>query len=110
MEFALCLLPLLLILGVILDGGLALYVDLVLSYGSRGGARYMTHYQSSGPVPTLAQVQTYVLNTPGLDVTSLLGSLATPTVSFPASSPTTVVTGVPRTPFTGSRSRPITPG
>lgn len=92
-EFALCLIPLLLILGGIIDGGLALYVDLTLSYGSRGGARYVTHYQSSGTTPTLTQVQAYVLNTPGLGLSGLLGSLATPTVSFPASSPTTVVTG-----------------
>ena len=47
-EFALCLIPLVLILGIILDGGLEMFVSLTLSYGSRGGARYMTHYQSSG--------------------------------------------------------------
>ena len=93
-ELALCLIPLVLILGIILDGGLEMFVSLTLSYGSRGGARYVTHYQSSGGAPpTLAQVQTYVLNTPGLNLNGLLGGITSPAVSFPVSSPVQVVSG-----------------
>ncbi len=45
-EFALCLLPLLLIVGGILDYGHFWYMQSVLATASREGARYATHYQS----------------------------------------------------------------
>ncbi len=43
-EFALCLLPLLLILGGIIDFGLCCYMQLTITSASRAGARYATLY------------------------------------------------------------------
>jgi Flp pilus assembly protein TadG len=43
-EFALCLIPLLLILGGIIDFGQAWYMQSVLTTASREGARYATRY------------------------------------------------------------------
>jgi Flp pilus assembly protein TadG len=44
-EFALCLIPLLLILGGIIDYGQVWYMQSVLGTASREGARYATRYQ-----------------------------------------------------------------
>ncbi len=46
-EFALCLFPLLLILGGILDYGHLWYMQSVLTTASREGARYATRYQTN---------------------------------------------------------------
>ena len=46
-EFALCLFPLLLILGGILDYGHLWYMKSVLTTASREGARYATRYQTN---------------------------------------------------------------
>jgi len=45
-EFALCLIPLLLIVGGILDYGQLWYMQSVLTTASREGARYATRYQT----------------------------------------------------------------
>jgi Flp pilus assembly protein TadG len=45
-EFALCLLPLLLIVGGIFDFGHLWYMESVLTTASREGARYATRYQT----------------------------------------------------------------
>jgi Flp pilus assembly protein TadG len=47
-EFALCLIPLLLILGGIVDFGQAWYMQSMLSTASREGARYATYYYDPG--------------------------------------------------------------
>ena len=46
-EFALCLFPLLLIVGGILDYGQLWYMQSVLTTASREGARYATRYQTN---------------------------------------------------------------
>ncbi len=46
-EFALCLFPLLLIVGGILDYGQLWYMESVLTTASREGARYATRYQTN---------------------------------------------------------------
>jgi Flp pilus assembly protein TadG len=46
LEFALCLLPLLLIVGGIIDFGHAWYMESVLGTASREGARYATRYKT----------------------------------------------------------------
>jgi Flp pilus assembly protein TadG len=52
-EFALCLIPLLLIVGGIVDFGELWYIQSVLSTASREGARYATRYQTVGGVRTI---------------------------------------------------------
>ena len=47
-EFALCLIPLLLILGGIIDFGQAWYMQSALATASRDGARYATYYYDPG--------------------------------------------------------------
>ena len=46
-EFALCLIPLLLIMGGIVDFGQAWYMESVLATASREGARYATRYKTT---------------------------------------------------------------
>jgi Flp pilus assembly protein TadG len=46
-EFALCIIPLLLIVGGIIDYGESWYIQSVLATASREGARYATRYQTS---------------------------------------------------------------
>lgn len=53
-EFALCLLPLLLIVGGILDYGHLWYMQSVLTTASREGARYATRYQTDATGARLA--------------------------------------------------------
>jgi Flp pilus assembly protein TadG len=65
-EFAICLLPLLLILGGIIDFGQCCYMQLTISSASRAGARYATLYtvNSSGqrlkPINLSPTVSSYV--------------------------------------------------
>jgi Flp pilus assembly protein TadG len=88
-EFALCLIPLLLIVGGILDFGHLWYMQSVLATASREGARYATHYQSPkvNPNNLSPSIENYVLNTPaenggskGVGLTDLLSADATPAV------------------------------
>jgi Flp pilus assembly protein TadG len=46
-EFALCIIPLLLIVGGIIDYGESWYMQSVLATASREGARYATRYQTN---------------------------------------------------------------
>ncbi len=88
-EFALCLLPLLLIVGGILDYGHFWYMQSVLATASREGARYATHYQSPkvNPNSLSPSIEDFVLNTPaenggnlGVGLTDLLFADADPAV------------------------------
>lgn len=88
-EFALCIIPLLLIVGGIVDYGHLWYMQSMLANASRSGARYATHYQSPKVTPNnlSPSIQNYVLNTPaensgtlGLGLTDLLPSDAEPAV------------------------------
>jgi Flp pilus assembly protein TadG len=83
LEFALCLIPLLVIVGGILDFGHLWYMQSALASASREGARYATHYRSPAVIPNALSpsVQDYVLNTPtenggsgGIGLSSLLPS------------------------------------
>jgi Flp pilus assembly protein TadG len=79
LEFALCLIPLLLILGGIIDFGQAWYMQSALAAASREGARHATYYydpSNSGNTTTAANrnVPDYVTDKyssllPGLTVT-----------------------------------------
>jgi Flp pilus assembly protein TadG len=51
-EFALCLIPLLIILGAIVDYGQVWYMQSVLGTASREGARYATRYRGAGLSPS----------------------------------------------------------
>jgi Flp pilus assembly protein TadG len=51
-EFALCLIPLLLIVGGIIDFGQAWYMQSALSAASREGARYATRYTTNPTNPS----------------------------------------------------------
>jgi Flp pilus assembly protein TadG len=68
-EFALCIIPLLLIVGGIIDYGESWYMQSMLAAASRAGARYATRYQPDAggqriPLNNLnPSVQDYVLNT-----------------------------------------------
>ncbi|MFZ5449309.1 MAG: TadE/TadG family type IV pilus assembly protein [Thermodesulfobacteriota bacterium] len=69
-EFAICLIPLLLIIGGILDFGQLWYMQSMLATASREGARYATRYYApSGtrvaPINFNPSVANYVLNDPG---------------------------------------------
>jgi Flp pilus assembly protein TadG len=93
-EFALCLIPLLLIVAGIVDFGESWYMQSVLATGSREGARYATRYQtdpSTGarliPNALNPSIPNYVLNTAaenggtlGCGLRNLLPSSAAPTV------------------------------
>ena len=52
-EFALCLIPLLLILGGIIDFGQFWYMQSVLGAASREGARYVTRYDAGNNGQTI---------------------------------------------------------
>jgi Flp pilus assembly protein TadG len=67
LEFALCLIPLLLIVGGIMDYGQLWYMESVLATASREGARYATRYQTDpatgvrlAPSALTPSVQSYV--------------------------------------------------
>ncbi len=86
-EFALCLIPLLLIVGGIIDFGESWYMQSVLASASREGARYATRYQTNPttgarliPNALVPTIQTYVLTAAGYNLTSLLASNAAPAV------------------------------
>jgi Flp pilus assembly protein TadG len=75
-EFALCLIPLILILGGIIDYGQIWYMQSVLTTASREGARYATKYQTDPGTgarltpdklsPSVASYLTVTENYPGL--------------------------------------------
>jgi Flp pilus assembly protein TadG len=96
-EFALCLIPLLLIVAGVVDYGESWYIQSVLATASREGARYATRYQTDSSTgarlipnalnPTIAN---YVLNTAaenggnlGYGLKSHLRSDANPAVPTP---------------------------
>lgn len=69
-EFALCLIPLLLIVAGVVDYGESWYMQSVLATASREGARYATRYQTDPvtgarliPNALNPTIQDYVLNT-----------------------------------------------
>lgn len=94
-EFALCIIPLLLIVAGIIDYGESWYMSSVLATASREGARYATRYQTdsvTGQRLTLNSlnptIQNYVLNTSeenggngGYGLRYLLPNDANPTVT-----------------------------
>jgi len=86
-EFALCLIPLLLIVAGIVDFGQSWYMNSVLATASREGARYATRYQTNSttgarliPNALVPTIQNYVLTVAGYNLTSLLPSNAVPAV------------------------------
>ncbi len=94
-EFALCIIPLLLIVAGVIDYGESWYMQSMLATASQAGARYATRYQtdSSGqriPLNNLnPTVQDYVLNSSaqnggngGYGLRALLPSNADPTVTL----------------------------
>ena len=70
-EFAICLIPLMLIVGGIIDFGQLWYMESTLATASREGARYATRYQPAVPTGRLApnalspSVVTYVTDNYG---------------------------------------------
>jgi Flp pilus assembly protein TadG len=68
-EFALCIIPLLLIVAGVIDYGESWYMQSMLATASRAGARYATRYQTDSGGQRLAlnslspTIQDYVLNT-----------------------------------------------
>jgi Flp pilus assembly protein TadG len=94
-EFALCIIPLLLIVGGIIDYGESWYMQSMLATASRAGARYATRYQTGSggqriPLNNLnPSVQDYVLNSSdqnggsgGYGLRALLPNNADPTVTM----------------------------
>ena len=93
-EFALCLIPLLLIVAGVVDYGESWYMASVLATASREGARYATRYQTNSttgarliPNALVPTIQNYVLNTAvenggslGYGLRGLLPSTAAPAV------------------------------
>jgi Flp pilus assembly protein TadG len=109
-EFALCLIPLLLIVAGIVDYGESWYMQSVLATASREGARYATRYQTDSstgarliPNALVPTIPNYVLNTSvqnsnkgGYGLLGLLASNAAPTVPTPTGSGyTTGTAGLP---------------
>ncbi len=96
-EFALCLIPLLLIVAGVVDYGESWYIQSVLATASREGARYASRYQTDSStgqrlVPNALNptIHDYVLNKPeendgihGYGLKYLLPSNANPTVPTP---------------------------
>jgi len=67
-EFALCLIPLLMLVMGIIDFGSYYFYSHEATNASRAGARYATHYKVDGsPTPTAAQIQTWLQTNYGLD-------------------------------------------
>jgi Flp pilus assembly protein TadG len=109
-EFALCLIPLLLIVAGVVDFGESWYMQSVLATASREGARYATRYQTDPvtgarllPNALSPSITDYVLNTSeenggkgGYGLRSLLPANAVPTVPTPTGSGyTTGTAGLP---------------
>jgi Flp pilus assembly protein TadG len=96
-EFALCLIPLLLIVAGVIDYGESWYIQSALANASREGARYATRYQTDPvtgqrltPDNLTPTIQNYVLNTDaqnggqgGYGLRTTLPSDANPTVPTP---------------------------
>jgi Flp pilus assembly protein TadG len=96
-EFALCLIPLLLIVAGVVDYGESWYIQSALATASREGARYATRYQTDAqtgqrltPDNLTPSIQDYVLNTDqqnggtgGYGLRTILPSDANPTVPTP---------------------------
>jgi Flp pilus assembly protein TadG len=94
-EFALCIIPLLLIVAGVIDYGESWYMQSMLATASRAGARYATRYQTDAGGQRIAlnnlnpTIRDYVLNTSeqnggngGYGLRALLPSNADPTVSL----------------------------
>lgn len=94
-EFALCIIPLLLIVAGVIDYGESWYMQSMLATASRAGARYAIRYQTNSngqrlPLNDLnPSVQDYVLNTSqqnggsgGYGLRTMLPSNADPTVTL----------------------------
>jgi Flp pilus assembly protein TadG len=104
-EFALCLIPLLLIVAGIVDYGESWYMQSVIATGSREGARYATRYttdsstgQRTIPSSLNPNIHDYVLTSAGYNLTTLLPSNATPDVPTPTGTGyTTGTAGLPVT-------------
>jgi Flp pilus assembly protein TadG len=102
-EFALCILPLLLIVGGIIDFGHAWYMEALLAQASREGARYATRYNDGKAPNTLVpSVQDFVLNSVddnggkgGFGLASLLPNDANPKVYPGEAGYTAYVAGAP---------------
>ena len=101
-EFALCLIPLLLIVAGIVDFGESWYMQSVLATASREGARYATRYQTNSttgarliPNALIPTIQNYVLTAAGYNLTSLLPSNAAPAVAPDGAGYTTGTAGQP---------------
>jgi Flp pilus assembly protein TadG len=102
-EFALCLIPLLLIVAGIVDFGESWYMSSVLATASREGARYATRYQTNPvtgarliPNALVPTIPNYVITSAGYNLTSLLPSNAAPEVPTPTGSGyTTGTAGLP---------------
>lgn len=109
-EFALCLIPLLLIVAGVVDYGESWYMSSVLATASREGARYATRYQTNSvtgarliPNALNPTIQDYVLNTSaqngdkgGFGLRALLPSNAEAAVPTPTGSGyTTGTAGLP---------------
>ena len=96
-EFAMCIIPLLLIVAGVVDFGESWYMQSVLATASREGARYATRYQTDAvtgarliPNALAPTIPNYVLNTSaenggkgGYGLRDLLPSNAAPTVPTP---------------------------
>ena len=78
-EFALCLIPLLLVIAGIIDFGDAFYTKQVVTNASRAGARYGTRWvtdpanPSGRLAPNTAAIQQWVQNNCGTDLTVTVG-------------------------------------
>jgi Flp pilus assembly protein TadG len=101
-EFALCLIPLLLIVAGVVDYGESWYMQSVLATASREGARYATRYQTDSgtgarliPNALNPTIQNYVLTAAGYNLTSLLPANAAPTVVPGGTGYTTGTAGAP---------------
>jgi Flp pilus assembly protein TadG len=99
-EFALCLIPLLLIVAGIVDFGESWYMQSVLASASREGARYATRYQTNSvtgarliPNALVPTIQNYVLTAAGYNLTSLLPANAVPAVTLGGAGYTTGTAG-----------------
>jgi len=107
-EFALCIIPLLLIVGGIVDYGESWYIQSALATASREGARYATRYQTDPgtgqrltPNNLTPSIQDFVLNTPaqnggsnepGYGLRTMLPSDANPAVPTPTGAGYTTAT------------------
>ncbi len=98
LEFALCLIPLLILLGGIMDYGQLWYMEAVLATASREGARYATRYTTDpttgvrlAPDALSPSVQSYVTS----NYSGLLPSDANLTVTPGDSGYTATTQGLP---------------